>query len=185
MLCSDVGGVMWVVRGMWEERGLGDMMKEKHIVFSWSGKLGFQFCQQLISEKAMAPVLLPGISHGWRSLVGCSPWGGKESDTTECLHFHFHALEKEMATHSSVLNLENPEDWGSLVCCRLWGCTELDMTEETQQQQCRRPWFDPWVGKFPWRRERLPTPVFLPGESQGRGNLVGCRLWGSCRVGHD
>ena len=36
-------------------------------------------------------------------LVGCSPWGCEESDTTERLHFHFHALEKEMATHSSVL----------------------------------------------------------------------------------
>ena len=35
------------------------------------------------------PVLLPGKSHGWRSLVGCSPWGGKESDMTEWLHFHF------------------------------------------------------------------------------------------------
>ena len=35
------------------------------------------------------PVLLPGKSHGWRSLVGCSPWGGEESDTTERLHFHF------------------------------------------------------------------------------------------------
>ena len=46
-------------------------------------------------------VLLPGKSHGWRSLVGCSPWGREESDTTEWLHFH--ALEKEMATHSSVL----------------------------------------------------------------------------------
>ena len=51
------------------------------------------------------PVLLPGKSHGRRSLVGCSPWGREESDTTEQLHFHFHfhALEKEMATHSSVL----------------------------------------------------------------------------------
>ena len=49
------------------------------------------------------PVLLPGKSHGWRSLVGCSPWGREESDTTERLDFHFHALEKEMATHSSVL----------------------------------------------------------------------------------
>ena len=29
-----------------------------------------------------------------------------------------------------------------------------------------------------WRREWQPTPVFLPGESQGRGSLVGCRLWG-------
>ena len=51
------------------------------------------------------PVLLPGKSHGQRSLVGCSPWGCEESDTTEQLHFHFsfHALEKEMAPHSSVL----------------------------------------------------------------------------------
>ena len=29
-----------------------------------------------------------------------------------------------------------------------------------------------------WRRKRQPTPVFLPGESQGWGSLVGCRLWG-------
>ena len=35
------------------------------------------------------PVLLPGKSHGQRSLVGCSPWGRTESDTTEWLHFHF------------------------------------------------------------------------------------------------
>ena len=51
------------------------------------------------------PVLLPGKSHGQRILVGCSPWGRKESDTTSDFPFtfHFHALEKEMATHSSVL----------------------------------------------------------------------------------
>ena len=35
-----------------------------------------------------------------------------------------------------------------------------------------------------WRRKWKPTPVFLPGESQGGGSLVGCHLWG-CRVGHD
>ena len=34
------------------------------------------------------PVLLPGKSHGWRSLVGCSPWGREELDMTERLHFH-------------------------------------------------------------------------------------------------
>ena len=39
--------------------------------------------------------------------------------------------------------------------------------------QCRRPWLDPWVRKIPWRREWLPTPVFLPGESQGQRSLVG------------
>ena len=49
------------------------------------------------------PVFLPRKSHGWRSLVGCSPLSCEELDTTEWLHIHFHALEKEMATHSSVL----------------------------------------------------------------------------------
>ena len=51
------------------------------------------------------PVLLPGKSHGRRSLEGCSPWdregGTRLSDFT--FTFHFHALEKDMATHSSVL----------------------------------------------------------------------------------
>ena len=51
------------------------------------------------------PVLLPGKSHGQRSLVGGSPWNREELDTTEdfTFTFHFHALEKDMATHSSVL----------------------------------------------------------------------------------
>ena len=42
-----------------------------------------------LSLVAAATGILPGKSHGRRSLVGCSPWGGKESDTTERLHFHF------------------------------------------------------------------------------------------------
>ena len=44
--------------------------------------------------------------------------------------FHFHALEKEMATHSSVLAGES-QGRGSLVGCRLWRRTELDTTEAT------------------------------------------------------
>ena len=47
------------------------------------------------------PVLLPGKSHGWRSLEGCSSWSRWGLYMTERLHFH--ALEKEMATHSSIL----------------------------------------------------------------------------------
>ena len=39
---------------------------------------------------ATTPVFLPGESHGWRSLVGYSPWGRKESDMTERLHIHVH-----------------------------------------------------------------------------------------------
>ena len=38
------------------------------------------------------PAFLPGKSHGWRSLIGYSPWGRKESVTTERLHFHFHLI---------------------------------------------------------------------------------------------
>ena len=52
------------------------------------------------------PVLLPGKSHGRRSLVGCSPWGFEESNSTERLHFHFSLScigERKTATHSSIL----------------------------------------------------------------------------------
>ena len=52
---------------------------------------------------APTPVLLSGKFRGWRSLVGCSPWGRYKSDATERLHFHFHTMEKAMAAHSSVL----------------------------------------------------------------------------------
>ena len=44
--------------------------------------------------------------------------------------------------------------------------------------QCRRPGFDPWVRKIPWRREQLPTPVLLPGEFHGQRKLVGYSPWG-------
>ena len=44
--------------------------------------------------------------------------------------------------------------------------------------QCERPGFNPWVGKIPWGREWLPTPVFLPGELHGQRSPVGYRPWG-------
>ena len=44
--------------------------------------------------------------------------------------------------------------------------------------QCRRPRFDPWVGKIPWRREWQLTPVFLPGEFHGQRSLAGYSPWG-------
>ena len=49
--------------------------------YPWVGKIPWRRNWQ------PAPVLLPGKSHGWRSLVGYSPWGCKESDTTEWLHY--------------------------------------------------------------------------------------------------
>ena len=61
------------------------------------------------------PVLLPGKSRGWRDLVGCSPWGRWESDTTEWLHFHF-SLSCIGEGNGNPLHcscLENPRDGGA------------------------------------------------------------------------
>ena len=43
----------------------------------------------------------------------------------------------------------------------------------------------PGSGRFPQRKKRQPTPVFLPGKSHGQRNLVGYSPWGCKRVGHD
>jgi len=61
------------------------------------------------------PVLLPGKSHGQRSLAGCSPWGHQDSDTTERLHFHF-SLSCIGGGNGNPLQcscLENPRDLGA------------------------------------------------------------------------
>ena len=64
----------------------------------------------------------------WTAAHGVDKSQTRLSDFT--FTFHFHALEKEMATHSSVLAWRIPGT-GSLVDCRLWGRTESDMTEVT------------------------------------------------------
>ena len=51
--------------------------------------------------------------------------------------------------------------------------------------QCRKPGFDSWVGKMPWRRKQQPTPVFLPGKSHGQRSLVGYSSWSTQRVGYN
>ena len=50
---------------------------------------------------------------------------------------------------------------------------------------CRRSGFDPWVGKIPWRRKWLTTPVFLPGEPHGQRGLAGYSPWDCKRVTYD
>ena len=59
------------------------------------------------------PVLLPGKSHGWRSLVGCSPRGHEELDTTERLHFHFSLSCIGEGNGNPLHCLENPKDGGA------------------------------------------------------------------------
>ena len=68
----------------------------------------------------------------WAAVHGVTKSRARLSDFT--FTFHFHALEKEMATHSSVLAWRIPGT-GRLVGCHLWGHTESDTTEVTQQQQ--------------------------------------------------
>ena len=76
-----------------------------------------------------------------------------------------------MAPHSSTLAWKNPMDGG------VWWAAVHGVAESWTQ-----------LGNFTftfthWRRKWQPTPAFLPGESQGEGSLVGCRLWG--RTGSD
>ena len=85
----------------------------------WTSRLFFFFFRR--RQWQPTPVLLPGNSHGWRSLVGCSPWGREESDTTERLHFHF-SLSCIGEGNGNPLQrscLENPRDggaWWATVC---------------------------------------------------------------------
>ena len=106
------------------------MLPESSSVFQTSN------CDPLVSYKEKAwyptPVLLPGKSHGWRSLVGCCLWGCTESDTTERLHIHFslsHWRRKWQPT--PVFLPGESQGRGSLVGCCLWGRTESDTTEAT------------------------------------------------------
>ena len=78
------------------------------------------------------PVLLPGKSHGQRSLVGCSSWGCEESDTTGRLPFHF-SLSCIGEGNGNLLQcscLENPRDGGAWWAA-VYGVAESDTTEMT------------------------------------------------------
>ena len=118
------------------------------------------------------PALLPGKSHGRRSLLGCNPWARwvVHDWATSVSLFTFMYWRKKWQPAPVFLPGES-QGWGSLVGCRLWGHTELDTTAATEQQQqqqqqhcaggtggkepacqCRRHkrWgFDPWAGKIP------------------------------------
>ena len=86
-----------------------------------------------------APVLLPGESHGQRSLIGCNPGVARVGrDFTERLHFHFSLEEghwRRTWQPTPVCLPGESQGQRSLVNRRLWGRAESDTTEATQQQQ--------------------------------------------------
>ena len=80
-------------------------------------RMGFQRCSLPTRRRQWhpTPVLLPGKSHGRRSLVGCSPCSREESDTTEWLHFHFSlsCIGEGNGNPLQCSCLENPRDGGA------------------------------------------------------------------------
>ena len=118
------------------------------------------------------PVLLPGKSHGQRSLVGCSPWGCKESDTTERPHFHF-SLSCTGEGNGNPLQyscLENPRDGGAW-CAAVCGVTQ----SRTRLKQLSSS-SSILVWRIPWTEEpgRLQS---MGSQGVGHTHTVGTDLW--------
>ena len=114
------------------------------------------------------PVLLPGKSHGWRSLVGCSAWHLKELDTTEQLHFHFSlsCIGEGNGNPLQCSCLENPRDGGAQWAA-IYGVAQ-NRTRLNRLSSSRL---------ILWRRKWQATPVFLPGEFHGQRSLAVCSPW--------
>ena len=92
------------------------------------------------------PVLLLGKSHGWRSLLGCSPWGREESDTTERLPFHF-SLSCTGEGNGNPLQcscLENPRDGGAWWAA-VYGVTQSQTWLKWLSSKCKECYLDPKV----------------------------------------
>ena len=113
------------------------------------------------------------------------PWGRRELDTTERLHLTPAPTE---AAHSDGRKLRLRRGLSALAQ-RVLRCRDVSEdrggfpgdTSACQRRRLKRPGFNPWVRKIPWRREWQPPPIFLPGESQGQRSLVGYSPRG-CRV---
>ena len=98
------------------------------------------------------PVLLPGKSHGQRSLVGCSSWGHKESDTTEWLHFHFSpsCIGEGNGNPLQCSCLENPRDgraWCAAVCGVAQSWTWLMWLSSSSSSKYLLDKGKKWIGK--------------------------------------
>ena len=107
---------------MISNQGPGDQFSANHHI---KGKYRKVFPQRRIDKRIWkskrkaqrrqwhpTPVLLPGESHRWRSLIGCSPWGRKESNRTEQLHFSLSYIGEGNSNPLQRSCLENPRNGG-------------------------------------------------------------------------
>ena len=103
----------WIPSLGWEDM-LEEGIATHSSILAWRIPMGV-FHSLHLQKRHPTPVLLPGKSHGWRSLVGCSPWGRKESDRTERLHFHFSlsCIGEGKGNPLQCSCLENPRDRGA------------------------------------------------------------------------
>ena len=121
-----------------------------------------------VDRGAWRPIV-HGVSQSWTRLKQPSRGGFKFKFSGFRFHcFPYIVMEEAMAPHSSTLAWKIPwtEEPGGLQSMGSW--------------RVRHDWATSLslVTFMHWRRKWQPTPVFLPGESQGWRSLVGCRLWG-------
>ena len=112
---------------------------------------------------APTPVLLPGKSHGRRSLVGFSPWGHKESDTTERLHFHFSlsCIGEGNGNPLQCSCLENPRDggaWWAAVYGVAQSRTRLKRLSSSSSRERTDPFFASLAAAF-WHKSLVVMRV--------------------------
>ena len=138
----------WRIPGMGEPGGLPSMgsLRVRH---DWATSLSLFTFMHWRRQWHPIPVLLPRRSHGWRSLVGYSPWGCWESDMTERLVWLFTLLHWRRKWHPTPVFLPGEcQGRGSPVGCCLWGRTESDTTEAALQQQQQH---DIQLGMSSWK----------------------------------
>ena len=123
------------------------------------------------------PVLLPGKSHGWRSPVGCSPWGQEESDRTERLHFHFSLLCTGEGNGNPLQcsYLENPREGGA------WKAA----VHGVAKSRTRLSDFTLTFHFHALEKEMGTHSSVLAWRIPGTGEPAGLPSMGSLRVGHD
>ena len=138
---------------------------------TWVRFLGWE--DPLEKEMAIHSSTLPGKSHGWRSLIGYSSWGRKESDRTEWLHFHFQehgetrqaailAIQWKVIVVQTRVVLVQKEKW--LRILRLLGC-------KTQ-----------WLGDWLWQWERMERRTVFRVDTDARHRW---KLWRGVDLGRD